>query len=244
MTSDPVTVWRIALDAAQPPDALLVAGLSEAERDRAARFATDALRNRWLHGHVAMRAILAHELGVTPAAVAYVTGLHGKPVLAWDGAPPVEFSFSDVEHLALLAVSRAGPVGVDVETIRRDVALTPIAESHFTRAERDVIREAPEGERAARFYRIWTRKEAALKAIGVGLSQGLARLEVPVGDGPHAAAPLVIPADPHAWVLDDLALGSPHVGALVRRRDSATPVLRASPPAPSPPPPGASSRSP
>jgi 4'-phosphopantetheinyl transferase len=222
-----ITVWRIALDAAQPPDARLVAELSESERDRAARFATDPLRNRWLHGHVAMRMILAREAGIPPRELIYLTGEHGKPVLAWNGPPPVDFSFSDVESLALLAVSRAGPVGVDVETIRENVAITPISESRFAIAERDAVRDAPEAERAARFYRIWTRKEAALKAIGVGLAQGLARFAVPVAATPQSAAPLVIPDDRHAWVLDDLALAAPYVGSLVRREGSATPVLRA-----------------
>jgi 4'-phosphopantetheinyl transferase len=222
-----VTVWRIALDAARPPAAHLVAELSEAERDRAARFATDPLRNRWLHGHVAIRTILARELGIPAREIAYLTGEHGKPMLAWNGPAPIDFSFSDVESLALLAVSRAGPVGVDVEPIRENVAITPISESRFAIAERDAVRDAPEAERAARFYRIWTRKEAALKAIGVGLAQGLARFAVPVAAAPQSAAPLDIPDDRHAWLLDDLALGAPYMGSLVRREGSATPVLRA-----------------
>jgi 4'-phosphopantetheinyl transferase len=222
-----ITVWRIALDAARPPDAHRVAVLSEAERERAARFATDHLRNRWLHGHCAMRTILARELAIGARDIAYLTGEHGKPVLAWNGPPPLDFSFSDVESIALLAVSRGGPVGVDVETIRENVALTPISESRFAIAERDAVRDAPESERAARFYRIWTRKEAALKAIGVGLSQGLARFAVPVSAATQAATPLTIPEDRHSWVLDDLALGAPYVGSLVRREGSAIPVLRA-----------------
>ncbi len=227
MITGAITVWRIALDAARPPDTHLVAQLSEAERERAARFATDSLRNRWLHGHVAMRTILSRELSMPAREVAYLTGEHGKPMLAWNGPPPLDFSFSDVESMALLAVSRGGPVGVDVETIRENVALTPISESRFAIAERDAVRDAPEAERAARFYRIWTRKEAALKAIGIGLSQGLARFSVPVAAATQTAVPLVIPEDRHAWLLDDLALGAPFVGSLVRREGSATPVLRA-----------------
>ena len=227
MNTGAITVWRIALDAARPPDAHLMAELSAAERERAARFATDPLRNRWLHGHVAMRTILARELAIPARDIAYLTGEHGKPQLAWHGPPPVDFSFSDVESIALLAVSRGGPVGVDVETVRENVAITPISESRFAIAERDAVRDAPESERAARFYRIWTRKEAALKAIGVGLSQGLARFSVPVAATEQTAVPLTIPEDRHAWVLDDLALGAPFVGSLVRREGSATPVLRA-----------------
>jgi 4'-phosphopantetheinyl transferase len=222
-----ITVWRIALDAARPPDPRLVAELSDAERERAARFSTDALRNRWLHGHVAMRTILARELAMPARDVAYLTGEHGKPQLAWHGPPPLDFSFSDVESIALLAVSRGGPVGVDVETIRENVAITPIAESRFAIAERDAVRGATDAERAACFYRIWTRKEAALKAIGVGLAQGLARFSVPVAATSQVAVPLVIPEDRHAWILDDLALGVPFVGSLVRREGSAIPVLRA-----------------
>ncbi len=173
-----VTVHRIALDATRPPDARAVAELSDAERARAARFASTALRDRWLWGHVALRRILARALDVAPARVAYGTGESGKPFLAAPSGTGIEFSYSDSGDLALVALSTGGPVGVDVEACRPRRDVEAIAASHFAPAEREALRALPEAERLSAFYRIWTRKEAYLKALGVGLSHGLGRFVV------------------------------------------------------------------
>lgn len=221
MSAGAVTVWRIALGAAGPPDAAAVAELSEAERSRAARFATDALRDRWLHGHCAMRSILARELRVDPRAVAYGRGPHGKPFVAEPTGGGVEFSYSDAGDLALLAVSRAGPVGVDVESIQRHVEVDAIAESRFAPPERDALRALTGPERSGRFSRIWARKEAALKATGEGLSSGLAKVEVPIAAALSAATPFAIPGSTSRWTLEDLDVAPGYVAALVRPEPSA-----------------------
>lgn len=210
----PVTVWRIPLDAAGPPDDEALSALSAAERARAARFATDKLRHRWLHGHVAMRRILARELGVMPRDLAYATGPHGKPHLASPAGTGLEFSYSDAERVALLAVSRAGPVGVDIEPILRPVEVEAIIATHFTPRERAAVLAADGEVRRAAFFRIWTRKEAVLKAIGAGLSFGLAGIDVlddraSVAAGPEAAQ--------GPWALHDLPTDPAHRAALATR---------------------------
>lgn len=171
-------MWRIALDPSRPPAAAAVAELSGAEHDRAAGFVTDAIRNRWLHGHVAMRRILAGVLGVDPRAIAYGAGASGKPFLAAPAGTGVEFNYSDSGELALLAVTTAGPVGVDVEAMRRLPELERITERFFSAEEREAILALPEGERAGAFHRVWARKEAYIKAVGDGLAHGLHRFAV------------------------------------------------------------------
>lgn len=223
MSAGTVTVWRIALDATEPPDAAAVAELSEAERARAARFATDALRNRWLHGHSAMRRILARDLGVEPGHVEYGVGVHGKPFVARPSGAAIEFSYSDAADAALLAVSRAGPVGVDIEPIDRPAEVEAIAESRFAPSERDALRGLAGGARAERFFRIWARKEAALKATGIGLSVGLASVAVPVDAAIVPAAAFAMPGSTERWSLEDLDVGPGSVAALVRPEGS---VLR------------------
>ncbi|MBL8998207.1 MAG: 4'-phosphopantetheinyl transferase superfamily protein [Gemmatimonadetes bacterium] len=170
-----ITVWRIALDAARPPDEASRAILSEAERARAARFLRESDRNRWLHGHVALRRILGEALGVSPGTIAYETGPHGKPQLASPTASGVEFNFSDSGEFALAAVTSDGAIGVDIEACRPQPDLALIARSHFSAEEATALLSLPEGEQHAAFYRIWTRKEAYLKALGAGLSYGLGR---------------------------------------------------------------------
>lgn len=175
-----VTVWRIALDPARAPDAEALAELSEAERARAALFVTDALRNRWLTAHVAMRRILARELGVRPDEIVYGAGAAGKPFIASPAGSGVEYSFSDSGDLALLAVGRGGALGVDVEAYRAISDLEGVAERFFAPEERVALFSLPESERRGGFHRLWTRKEAYIKAIGTGLGHALDRFVVTI----------------------------------------------------------------
>lgn len=175
-----VTVWRIALDPSTPPAAEALAELSKAERSRAALFVTDALSNRWLTAHVAMRRILARELGVPPEAIVYGAGAAGKPFIASPAGSGVEYSFSDSGDLALLAVGRGAALGVDVEACRSISDLEGVAERFFAPQERLTLFALPEAERRAGFYRLWTRKEAYIKAIGTGLGHALDRFVVTI----------------------------------------------------------------
>lgn len=173
-----VTVWAVPLDPAAPPEAAAVAELSDDERARAARLVHDAVRNRWLHGHVATRRILARALGVAPARIAFGAGEAGKPFVATPAGTGIEFSYSDSGELALVAVAHGVPVGVDVERMRDQPTLLQVAERMFAREEVAALTALPDASRLDAFYRIWTRKEAYLKAIGAGLTYGLGRFAV------------------------------------------------------------------
>jgi 4'-phosphopantetheinyl transferase len=211
-----VRVWRIVLDAVHAPSAEAVAELSEEERARAARFATDALRNRWLHGHVATRRILARELGVAPFAIGYGAESAGKPFVATPAGSGIQFSFSDSGERALLAVGRHGVLGVDVEVHRPLSDLEGIAERFFAREERAALFAVPDDDRETAFYRLWTRKEAYIKALGTGLGHPLSRFVmtlasddvrlVTVDDDAAAAA---------RWSVCAIDVGAGYEGALV-----------------------------
>ncbi|MFN0098285.1 MAG: 4'-phosphopantetheinyl transferase family protein [Gemmatimonadaceae bacterium] len=176
--STTVDVWRVALDATRPPTAADLDSLSELERTRAGRFASDILRFRWLGAHVVLRRVLAAALDVPPAAITYAKGPQGKPALAHPERTGLEFNLSDSGDQALIAVSRHGPLGVDVEACRPLSDLAAVATSHFAADERAPLLALPQTEQHAAFYRIWTRKEAYLKALGEGLGYGLGRFAV------------------------------------------------------------------
>ncbi|MEG6506083.1 4'-phosphopantetheinyl transferase family protein [Nitratidesulfovibrio sp. 1201_IL3209] len=113
-----------------------------------------------------------------------------------DGVPAViDFSISHAGAMVWAAFCRAGCVGIDVEETRvlpdrpdwpdrPDLAglaeLTELA-AQLHPCERDAIRALPATERAAAFYRCWTRKEAVLKALGRGLSLPLHGFQVHTG---------------------------------------------------------------
>jgi 4'-phosphopantetheinyl transferase len=214
-----ITVWHIPLAPPSPPTEAELATLSDAEHDRAAQFLFDRDRARWLVAHVAMRRILGAEVGVAPAAIRYRVGPKGKPALAWPGGTGVEFNLSDSADLALLAVSRGAPVGVDVEFVKPVRELAAIARSHFAAEERAALFALPEQAQLDAFHRIWTRKEAFIKAVGTGLSYGLRRFAVTVGP----ASPRVVHLDGDAerarrWSLHGVEIAGPYLGALAVER--------------------------
>jgi 4'-phosphopantetheinyl transferase len=73
-----------------------------------------------------------------------------------------------------MAVCRHALVGVDVEKVGR--APLAVAGRYFSAAEAQQLRALPPEAQARRFVRLWTLKEAYLKAIGSGLAGGLGRM--------------------------------------------------------------------
>lgn len=156
-----VDLWRIDLDAASAgADGLL----SAEERARAARFVFERDRRRFAGGRAALRRLLAGYGGGRAGALALGARPGGKPFLA-DGPP---FNLSHSAEAGLLAVGGEREVGVDLERIRPLEDLAALAASALAPAEQAAWRAG--GGDGPAFLRIWTRKEAALKALGVGLA--------------------------------------------------------------------------
>lgn len=171
-----VHVWRVGLDAV-PAQAGEV--LSADERDRAQRFARLQDRQRFVAGRAVLRSILAEVLDIPSGApLRFGDGSAGKPVLR--DAPGLHFNLSHSEELAVIAVTRAGEVGIDLERHRPLPDMASVARVLFTEAEQAAMLGCPASAREAVFYRIWTRKEALLKAMGLGIA-GLDPEAVPAG---------------------------------------------------------------
>lgn len=165
-----VEVWTVSLGSELQPPPALAACLDEEERARA-RLLRDALgRARFVTAHAALRTVVGARTGRPPEAVRFTRGPDGKPEVAdQDG---LFISLSHSHGVALVALA-ARPVGVDVERLGEASTVTRIAGRHFPAAESAAVAAAPEQERAAVFARLWTRKEACVKASGGRLSQGL-----------------------------------------------------------------------
>lgn len=174
-----VHVWRIELDCAAISAAALVATLSMEEEERAARFRSLKLRERWTVARGALRCILARYARCEPDVLVFRAGPHGKPALAW----PVEdipFNLSHTGGLALLAVAGNGRVGVDAETVRPEIEVADLSRRFFAPTEAAEILALSADVRLAAFFTCWTRKEAFVKALGGGLSVPLDRFHVSV----------------------------------------------------------------
>lgn len=205
--SDRVHVWRI--DLAQPSTVIdrLAATLAPAERDRAARFFHADVRDRWIVGRGALRAILGAYCGTPPEHIAFTYGAHGKPALVADtGLLPPQFNLAHSHDLALLAVAHTRRVGVDVERVHARANMLKIAERFFSPAERAVLRALPAEHQEAAFFRAWTRKEAYIKARGGGLAIPLHEFDVTLtpDQPPALLADRALPNAVQQWTLGAL----------------------------------------
>ena len=185
--------------------------LSAEERERADRFHFARDRALYTAAHAGLRRALARELAARPEELCFAVDPGGRPRLL--GASDLHFSLSHSGDRALVALARTPRVGVDVEVFRSGVDRERLAARNFSASEQGELLglSGPEHERA--FYRVWTRKEAYVKALGRGLYHPLDAFDVTAGE----AARFVAFRDgsrPEAWTLLDLDLGRGRAGAL------------------------------
>jgi len=181
----PIHIWRIPLDTAQVPPP------TPGESARAARFRNPAHAARYLKSHAALRATLARY---TEKPLEFALREKGKPYLPL--SPELRFNLSHSHDLALVAVALNIEVGVDVEKLRPMPQFAQLAERFFPPSEPAPLDETD-------FFRRWTRVEARLKAIGVGL---------------YGAS-----IDPHGpWTVHDIEVPEGFAAALAAEGDAFT----------------------
>jgi len=212
-----VHVWAVNLQLPESRISAFAMTLSHDEAARAARFHSDRDRNRFIVGRGVLRAILACYVGWVPEKLRFVYGPKGKPAL--DSVPDGKNLFFNLAHagdLLLLAVSRVCAVGVDVEYIRPCEEAENIAANHFSAHEASGLQNLPAAQRMEAFYRLWTRKEAWLKATGDGISESLSQVEVSfLAEEPARLVRLFGSSEAvKEWTLRELLPASGFLGAL------------------------------
>jgi 4'-phosphopantetheinyl transferase len=153
-------------------DALLSAD-ERARRDRF-RFPEAARVFSIAHG-VKRRALSRHARQIAPAAWQFWCDPLNKPHVVPEqiGEPPLQFNLSHCRLAIAVAVTRGAAIGVDVEDRRRGVDYDQIAARFFAQSEIDMLRTIGPAKATARFFELWTLKEAYLKALGKGLTRPL-----------------------------------------------------------------------
>lgn len=213
-----VHVWRGWLERPQAETDAFHALLSADERERAARFYFQRDRRRFIVARGLLRTILARYVECAPQEVRFVYGENGKPFLhSCHTGTDLQFNLAHSHEMALYAVAQGRPVGVDVEYRRRLTDGGRIAQRFFSPDEATLVMDAAPDEQQRAFFQIWTRKEAYIKATGLGLAQALAEFEVAQPQaGPLPFVYLVDrPNTGERWRIVDLYPHREYAGALV-----------------------------
>jgi 4'-phosphopantetheinyl transferase len=165
-----VDLWLLYLGPDEEARAACHAMLSEWEQARAARFVVESPRHQYVLTHGALRMVLGGYLGEVFDGATYVRGEYGKPYLAIGGErTAVEFNVSHSGDYALMGFGQDGELGVDVEQHRKMKDVLEVARTVFSEEEIVFLEGLGKEERRRAFFRIWTCKEAVLKAEGLGL---------------------------------------------------------------------------
>jgi 4'-phosphopantetheinyl transferase len=170
-------IWKIELDHDDGQGQSLMALLSNDEQIKADRYRFEKQRRRYIAGRTALRNILGGYLGRAPETLRFAYNDHGKPSLAnvYSG---LRFNVSHSGETMLAAFVLNSEIGIDIEAIQQNIDYMGICQRWFSVQESNILWDLPEEKRIGAFFRTWTRKEAYIKALGIGLSDSLNRFSV------------------------------------------------------------------
>jgi 4'-phosphopantetheinyl transferase len=212
LTGREVQVWTIRLEATEQNFARVSAWLSSDEIERAARFRFEKHRRAFVLGRAALRGLLASYSGMSPQDAAFTYGPKGKPALR--DAAGLSFNVSNSGDLAAYAFTRDIEIGVDIEYRRRVVDVEAIAERFFAPEEVAELMRLEEGDRMTGFFNCWTRKEAYIKAVGVGLSVPLHSFQVTLGASPRMVSLNGSAPAAQSWTMHAFSPAPDYTGAI------------------------------
>ena len=198
LVENEVDIWEVALDVTKEAAAKCEAILSPDEAVRMSRFVDAGAGRQYAISRGSLRRILSRYLGKPTEGVVFTTTGDGKPALAAPNPSGLEFNTSHSGALALIGVTRARQIGIDVEQVRMIPKALQLAERFFSSAEHRMLCDLPEDERSRAFLSVWVAREGNAKARGLSVWHGLANLKAL-----------------DRWTVASIELGAGYVGAVV-----------------------------
>jgi len=172
-------IWRIGLEQMKGPEQFYRL-LSAEERARADRFHFEKDRFTYVYCRGVLRTLLGRYLNVLPNDISFHYTEYGKPYLSDEHG--LNFNLSHAGGYALIAFTTKSAIGVDVEAIDRSIDTDKLVHRFFSPVEITAVAALSPVERPVAFFKLWTRKEALIKAHGAGLSLPLVQFGVSISD--------------------------------------------------------------
>lgn len=212
-----VHVWSTKLDLPTSRVQALEQTLAADERQRASRFRFPTDRARFIVARGILRTLLGRYLGREPQTLQFTYNEYGKPALAEESeSDSLLFNVTHSQSMALYAFTRIGDIGIDLEQITEGQDYENIAKRFFSPAEVEELHAVPVKRRKEAFLNCWTRKEAYIKARGLGLSLALSEFDVSLTPGTPAKLLAIreVGQEYSWWSLHALAPGPDYIAAL------------------------------
>lgn len=202
-------IWSANLSITPEQEIKKIALLSSDECERAYRFHFQKDRQRFIAARSILREILSFYLEVLPKEIVFGYAKAAKPFLLAPNHIPLQFNLSHSSELALYAITLNQAIGVDIEKVQPDYN-QGTAKRYFSLKEYNALMQLPSEERITGFYRIWSRKEALLKATGKGLTLPLSSFSVAA----HDITELISLNQKETWTLLPLSIHDDYQSAV------------------------------
>jgi 4'-phosphopantetheinyl transferase len=177
-----IHIWLIDINNYLQPN--FAAYLDDQEIERAQRFKFIKDRNCFIGSHAALRMLLGKYCSCDPCAITYEYTANNKPILT--GNNLIKFNLSHSHSQAIIAVTKNHPVGIDIEYMQEKKILAELAKRFFSTQEYAEYKSLPAQQKTLGFYNCWTRKEAFVKALGIGITCPLKSFSVNLTPEIHA----------------------------------------------------------
>lgn len=188
-----VHVWYVSLECWRSRLECLRKLLAVEERRTLERYRRESDVHRRIVSRGVLRLVLGRQLRVDPQSIRFSYSRRGKPSVSG-----LEFNVAHSGDLVLIA-THALPVGIDVEQISSASSIEALGATCFTSRERSMARQAGCDNC---LWQLWVRKEAWLKALGVGVSISPAAIDVANPATPLLASYLGCPRISNHRVID------------------------------------------
>lgn len=211
-----VDIWYLRNSQPNEVTSILLSYLTDEEKEHASSYFTQELTNSYICSRGGLRFLLSQYINTPLNKVVLKYTEHKKPFIE---NSEIKFNVSHSGEYVIYAVIKNANalIGIDIEQLKKLDDLDEIAKHHFTDAEYKSIQDQARPEdKLISFYRCWTRKEAAIKAIGTGLYFPLDNIEV-------TCSPCVLPeilkfvgfADPEkTWCLKEIIIDHNYIASL------------------------------
>jgi 4'-phosphopantetheinyl transferase len=212
-----LTAWLIDFRAYEQEGDSLLCLLDDEEKRRAARYKLPDKALAYIIAHSFMRLLLGSLIQISPQELEFSQGNYGKPSLLQ--APKLRFNLSYSRRFLFFASSTGGELGADIEAIRKLSSMAQMILQQFHPDEKAVLLALPGDEQLRQFYRLWTCKEAYIKALGTGLSLPLDSFAVTLGK------PATIKGQ-REWSLHEFEFEEQHLAAIATTQAESPLLIR------------------
>ncbi|EAZ94199.1 4'-phosphopantetheinyl transferase family protein [Crocosphaera chwakensis] len=179
INSQEVHIWKKNLEQSSINVQKSFKILNEDEKDKAQRFRFEKHQKRFTIARSSLKQILSYYLLISPQEIEFEYNDYGKPkLLDKINKLGLQFNVSHSEDIAIYGITCHSLIGVDIEYIRPMPEAENLAKRFFSKQEYEYISLLSSAEKEREFFKLWTVKEAYLKAIGKGISGGLEKVEI------------------------------------------------------------------